>query len=58
MVGGGVRETVGVAREQWWRDRAGGTSQAVDVALSLSEMGADGGIAEKEHDLTSNRFIL
>lgn len=57
MVGGGVRETVSVAREQWRRGRAGGTAQALDVALTLSEMGADGGIAEGEHDLTSNCFI-
>lgn len=58
MVGSGVRETVSVAREQWWRDRAGGTSQVVDEALTLSEMRADGGIAEKKRDLTSNCFIL
>lgn len=57
MVGGGVGETVSVAREQWRRGRAGGTAQALDVALTLSEMGADGGIAEEEHDLISNCLI-
>lgn len=50
-------------RQSVWPESSGGgieqvKPQVVDEALTLSEMGADGGIAGKKRDLTSNCFIL